>query len=89
LHQVAGREAIARGRLDPANRPALQRLADLERRDVAFARPHAAAHVGIDRHPKIAHLDLAVRRRRHVHLGDRERVGGRDAFGAVGEPDLA
>ena len=44
---------------DLADRAALHRLADLERRRVALHVVHPAAHVGVDRHPGVLHLHLA------------------------------
>ena len=51
--QVAGRKAVHRALDDLADRAAGHRLVDLEARRIAFGVVHAAAHIGIDRQPKI------------------------------------
>ena len=66
-----------------ADGPALQGLTDLEGRHVAFTVNHAAAHVGVDRHPDVADENLAL-----LGVGDRgldifEIVGGWHADGAA------
>jgi hypothetical protein len=52
---------------DAADRAAVHRLAELERREIAFHVVHAAAHVGIDAEPLVAHAHLAV-----GEVGERE-----------------
>jgi hypothetical protein len=89
LHEIARRERRI-ARCDHfADSAALQRLADLEGRDVARPVVHAPAHVGIDGHPQIAHLDLALGWRGRVFAGDREIGDFRQADGSRGEADLA
>ena len=89
LHEVAFGEAGAPRRDHPADRPALQRLAQLEGRHVAVHPRHPAPHVGIDGHPKIADPNLSVGQRRHGHLGQLERVQRRPVFRPAREADLA
>ena len=60
LDEVAGLEAVVPGLLDDTDGIAFERLADLERRDIARAVDHAAAHIGIDRHPQRLDEELAV-----------------------------
>ncbi len=57
--QIARLEAIDGGLLNHTDGSAFERLADLERRDVAQAVDHAAAHIGIDRHPERCGQELA------------------------------
>ncbi len=57
---VAWFEVCVAGLLDHADRSAGQRLADLERRDIARGIDHAPAHVRINRHPQVADQQLAV-----------------------------
>src|SRR5439155_20991652 len=60
LGKVAGSEALRPAFDDLADRAAVHRLAELERRDVAFHVVHPPAHVRIDREPKIADANHAV-----------------------------
>ena len=66
LDEVAGGEAVGLALDDLADRAAFHRLADLERRDVAFHVVHPAAHVGVDRQPAVADPDHAVAERREA-----------------------
>ena len=51
LDEVARREAVGLALDHLADRAAVHRLAELERRHVAFHVVHSAAHVGVDRQP--------------------------------------
>ena len=64
LDEVARREALGLALDHLADRAAVHRLAELERRDVAFHVVHPAAHVGVDRQPLVADADHAVAERR-------------------------
>jgi hypothetical protein len=58
-----------------ADRAAFQRLADLERLNVApTAGLHPPAHVRVYGHPQIADEDLPFLRRRHRHLNQFEML---------------
>ncbi|MNE44194.1 hypothetical protein D3C80_1384100 [compost metagenome] len=61
-HQVAGPE-VGMGRGDDlAHRPAVQRLAQFERRHIVGPVIQAVQHIGIDRHPEVPNLNLALGR---------------------------
>ena len=58
LHHVTGLQAIGVAFDHFADRAALHRRADLERRDIAFHIVHPAAHIGIDRQPAVGDANL-------------------------------
>lgn len=68
---------------------ALQGLADLERRHIAGTIVHAAAHIGIDRHPEVLHLDLAVARPGQLDRGQVEVGNLGHAHGTALQADFA
>ena len=61
-HKVAGFVTWITGGDDFAHGAAGHGLTQFEAGGVALRLVHAAAHVGVDRHPEVAHLDLAVGR---------------------------
>jgi len=73
---------------DRADRAALQRLPQLERRDVGLGVVHPAAHVGVHRHEQVAHPHLPVGEFRPGRLGHGEVVLGRPPGRPRGENDL-
>ena len=77
------------GRHDLADGPALEHLADLERRHVALGVVHPAAHVGVDRHEEVAHQDLALGGFGHLDVDEGEVGQHRLPDGAGGQVDLA
>ncbi len=87
--QVAFGQVRRAGLDDRADRAALQRLAQPERRDVGLHVVHPAAHVRVDRHEQVAHPDLPVGELGPVRLGQREVRRGRPSGRPRGEDDLA
>ena len=89
-----GQHAVAHGvvgmprLLDHADGPADQHVADLDRVGVGLRGTHPPAHVGVEREVDDAQQQLAVGRRRHLVVGEREAVVAGLALGAPGEPDL-
>ena len=73
---------------DRADRAALQRLPQLERREVGLGVVHPAAHVGVYRHEQVAHPHLAVGEFRPGRLGQGEVALGRPARRPRDENDL-
>ena len=72
--QVALGQVGRAGLDDRADRAALQRLAQAERRDVGLHVVHPAAHVRVHRHEQVPHPDLPVGQVGPVRLGQREVV---------------
>ena len=66
-----------------ANRSALHRRVERERRHIAFDVVHAAAHVGVDRQPAVADPDHPVAERRLFKFLEVEVVGGWKPFRAA------
>ena len=66
--QVARREGVAPAFDDYAERSAVHRRVQRERRDVGFGIVHPPAHVRIDREPQVAHPHHAVVERRRRDL---------------------
>src|SRR6185312_9551188 len=62
-HPVAGLEPVEAGLDDTADRPAVDRRADVVRVDVRADAGHAAAHVRVDRDEDVADEDLALPKR--------------------------
>ena len=94
--EIANLVVRMRGSRDAPDRAALQRLADLERRHIALAVIHPAAHVRVHRHPGIHdlyftlagrrhfnRLRLEVRKFRHAHRAGREGPFGRSQLGHI------
>ncbi len=74
---------------DLADRPALERRADLKRRHVGLGVVHPPAHVRVDRHERVAHEQLARAGVRQLDLGQLEVRGLGLADRPGGQPDLA
>jgi hypothetical protein len=66
----------------------LKGLTDLERRNVALAVNHSAAHVGVDGHPDVPDQHLSVSRRGDGGLHVVEVLWGRHAHGAAFQADF-
>ena len=87
--EIAALEPRIVGRDNFADGAALQRLPQLKGRDIARAIDHAAAHIRIDRHPQVLHLDFAGRGIWHRHGGQLEIFGTRHAGRAGFQTDFA
>ena len=85
-HEGPGGKALAADHL--SDRAAVERLADLKRRDVGRTVRHAPAHVRIDRHPQVAHEHLAGPGLGNRGLHELEVLGLGFGLGAGSEADL-
>src|SRR5439155_7187759 len=88
-HEAADRKGLVIRLDDLADGGAAHHLAEPDRRDVARAVLHPAAHRGVEREEEVLHEDLTVSRRRSGLVAELEVRGAYHAYRTFGEPPLA
>ena len=88
IDQITGREIRAVAGHHFTHGAALQRLANLERRDIAGPVIHAAAHIGVNAHEQVLHQHFADAGGWQGHAGHGKMFGSGHANGPGGQADF-